>query len=118
MATGLFPKKQAFNLIISNVPGSEKPLYWNGARLQSLYPASIAFNGQAMNITLASYLDKIEFGITACSKALPHVQDMLVLIEEELQLLERTSKELEFQGITVEDKSGDKGNNKTKKLAP
>ena len=118
LATGLFPKKQAFNLIISNVPGSEKPLYWNGARLQSLYPASIVFNGQAMNITLASYLDKIEFGITACSKALPHVQDMLVLIEEELQLLERTSKELEFQGITVTDKSSDKKNGKTKKLAP
>lgn len=94
LATGLFPKKQAFNLIISNVPGSEKPLYWNGARLQALYPASVVFNGQAMNITLASYLDKIEFGITACSKTLPHVQDMLLLIEEELQLLERTSNEL------------------------
>lgn len=94
LATGLFPKKQAFNLIISNVPGSEKPLYWNGARLQALYPASVVLNGQAMNITLASYLDKIEFGITACSKTLPHVQDMLLLIEEELQLLERTSDEL------------------------
>ena len=118
LATSLFPKKQAFNLIISNVPGSEKPLYWNGARLQSLYPASIVFNGQAMNITLASYLDKIEFGITACSKALPHVQEMLTLIEEELQLLETTSKALKFQGITVEDKGDYKGNGKTKKLAP
>jgi diacylglycerol O-acyltransferase len=114
LLTGLFPKKQAFNLIISNVPGSDKPLYWNGARLQSLYPASVVFNGQAMNITLASYLDKIEFGITACSKALPHVQDMLMLIEEELQLLESVSKELQFKGITVEDKSA----KKTKKLAP
>ncbi|MGO2019851.1 WS/DGAT/MGAT family O-acyltransferase [Psychrobacter sp.] len=103
LATGLFPKKQAFNLIISNVAGSKKPLYWNGARLQSLYPASIVFNGQAMNITLASYLDKIEFGIAACSKALPHVQDMLELIEKELTLLEITSKKLEFQGITVKD---------------
>ena len=112
LATGLFPKKQAFNLIISNVAGSKKPLYWNGARLQSLYPASIVFDGQAMNITLASYLDKIEFGIAACSKALPHVQDMLELIEKELTLLEITSKKLEFQGITVKD-------NKTiKKLAP
>ena len=114
LATGIFPKKQAFNLIISHVPGSEKPLYWNGARLQSLYPASIVFNGQAMNITLASYLDRIEFGITACSKALPRVQDMLMLIEEELQLLETVSQELAFEGITVEDKPV----KKTKKLAP
>ena len=88
LLTGLLPKKQAFNLIISNVPGSEKPLYWNGARLQALYPASIVFNGQAMNITLASYLDKIEFGITACSKVIPHVQDMLTYIEEELTSFE------------------------------
>lgn len=114
LATGLFPKKQAFNLIISNVPGSEKPLYWNGARLQSLYPASIVFNGQAMNITLASYLDKIEFCITACSKTLPHVQDMLTLIEKELTLLETMSKKLAFQGITVKDEHAPS----IKKLAP
>ncbi|MGP5059229.1 WS/DGAT/MGAT family O-acyltransferase [Psychrobacter celer] len=118
LATGLFPKKQAFNLIISNVPGSTKPLYWNGAKLQSLYPASIVFDGQAMNITLASYLDRIEFGITACSKALPHIQDMLILIEEELDLLEATSKELEFQGITVKDKCDDQNPKRIKKLAP
>ena len=114
LATGLFPKKQAFNLIISNVPGSEKPLYWNGARLQSLYPASIVFNGQAMNITLASYLDKIEFCITACSKTLPHVQDMLTLIEKELTMLETMSKKLAFQGITVKDEHAPS----IKKLAP
>lgn len=86
--TGLFPRKQAFNLIISNVPGVDKPLYWNGAPLKALYPASIIVDGQAMNITLTTYLDKLEFCITACSKLLPHVQDMLTLIEEELDALE------------------------------
>lgn len=86
--TGLFPRKQAFNLIISNVPGVDKPLYWNGAPLKALYPASIIVDGQAMNITLTTYLDKLEFCITACSKLLPHVQDMLALIEEELGALE------------------------------
>ena len=91
--TGLFPKKQAFNLIISNVPGVDKPLYWNGAPLKALYPASIVVDGQAMNITLTTYLDKLEFCITACSKLLPHVQDMLALIEEELGALETISLE-------------------------
>ncbi len=91
--TGLFPKKQAFNLIISNVPGSKKPLYWNGAPLKALYPASIIVDGQALNITYATYLDKLEFCITACSKLLPHVQDMLTLMEEELCVLERISEE-------------------------
>ena len=91
--TGIFPKKQAFNLIISNVPGSKEPLYWNGAPLKALYPASILVDGQAMNITLATYLDKIEFCITACSKLLPRVQDILLLMEEELSLLENICAE-------------------------
>lgn len=91
--TGIFPKKQAFNLIISNVPGSKEPLYWNGAPLKALYPASILVDGQAMNITLATYLDKIEFCITACSKLLPRVQDILLLMEEELSLLENICEE-------------------------
>ena len=93
LITGLLPKKQAFNLIISNVPGTRKPLYWNGAKLQALYPASILFDGQALNITLASYLDKIEFGITACSKVLPSVQDMLQHIEDELVAFETICEE-------------------------
>lgn len=101
LITGLLPKKQAFNLIISNVPGTKKPLYWNGAKLQALYPASVLFDGQALNITLASYLDKIEFGITACSKVLPHVQDLLVHLEEELAALETVCEE---QRIGVREK--------------
>ena len=103
--TGLFPKKQAFNLIISNVPGAKKPLYWNGAQMTALYPASIVLNGQAMNITFASYLDKIEFGITACSKILPHVQNMLALLDDALTELEELSKDaLPLTDVTADNK--------------
>lgn len=103
--TGLFPKKQAFNLIISNVPGSKKRLYWNGAPLKALYPASIIVDGQAMNITLSTYLDKIEFCITACSKLLPHVQDMLALLEEELEVLEKLadSQPVDVQPLNIDE---------------
>ena len=56
------------------MPGPKKPLYWNGARLDGTYPVSIVADGQALNITLNSYTDKMEFGITACRRALPHIQ--------------------------------------------
>ena len=88
IASGLLPKRQAFNLVISNVHGPREPLYWNGARLDALYPASIILDGQALNITMTSYLDKLEVGLTACRNALPKMQNLLTHLEEEIQRFE------------------------------
>ena len=57
-----------FNLIISNVPGPRQPLYWNGARLDGLYPLSIPLDGQALNITCTTYDREIAFGLTGCRR--------------------------------------------------
>lgn len=86
--SGLMPKHQAFNLVISNVPGPKEPLYWNGAKLDALYPASIVLDGQALNITMTSYLDKLEVGLTACRQAMPRMQSLLALLEDEIQTFE------------------------------
>ena len=86
--SGLMPKRQAFNLVISNVPGPREPLYWNGAKLEALYPASIVLDGQALNITMTSYLDKLEVGLTACRNALPKMQNLLIYLEDEIQRFE------------------------------
>lgn len=90
--SGLFPKHQAFNLVISNVPGPTEPLYWNGAKLDALYPVSIILDGQALNITMTSYLDKLEVGLTACRQSMPKMQSLLTLIEEEIQTFEYLCK--------------------------
>lgn len=89
IASGLMPKRQAFNLVISNVPGPQEPLYWNGARLEALYPASIVLDGQALNITMTSYLDKLEVGLTACRNSLPKMQNLLTHLEDEIQRFEQ-----------------------------
>jgi diacylglycerol O-acyltransferase len=85
---GLGELLPAYNLVISNVPGSRKPMYWNGAQLDGVYPASIVLHGQALNITLVSYMDQLDFGIIACRRSLPHVQRLLDHLEESLQELE------------------------------
>ena len=90
--TGLMPKRQGFNLIISNVPGSREPLYWNGARMDALYPLSIVMDGQALNITLASYVDKVEFCFTACSQAVPKAQKLIDLLEYQIDAYEMAIK--------------------------
>jgi diacylglycerol O-acyltransferase len=74
--------------VVSNVPGPRKPLYWNGARLDGIYPASIVFDGFAMNITLVSYHDKLDFGIVACRRSMPQIQRIIDHLEDALQELE------------------------------
>jgi diacylglycerol O-acyltransferase len=77
-----------FNLVISNVPGPRQPMYWNGARLDGLYPLSIPLEGQALNITCTSYSDEIAFGLTGCRRTVPHLQHLLGYLDAELDALE------------------------------
>lgn len=88
MAANLVPKWQSYNVVISNVPGPKKTLYWNGAKMEGMYPVSIVMEGMALNITLNSYVDKLEFGIIACRRTLPHVQRLLDYLERGLAELE------------------------------
>lgn len=88
LMTGIAPKMQAFNVIISNVPGPRETMYWNGAELDGFYPVSIVLNGMALNMTLTSYVDKLEFGLIACRKALPSMQRLLTYLEDALDELE------------------------------
>lgn len=78
-----------FNLIISNVPGPTQLLYWNGARLDGMYPLSIPTSGQALNITCTSYDGHLQFGLTGCRRTLPHLQSMLGGLDDALASLEK-----------------------------
>jgi diacylglycerol O-acyltransferase len=80
-----------FNLVISNVPGSRAALYYNGARLDGLYPLSIPVDGQALNITCTSYSGKLAFGLTGCRRSVPHLQRLLGHLDSELDALERAA---------------------------
>ncbi len=77
-----------FNLVISNVPGPRRPMFWNGARLDGLYPLSIPLDGQGLNITCTSYSDEIAFGLTGCRRTVPHLQRLLTHLGSELDALE------------------------------
>lgn len=66
-----------YNVVISNVPGPRKRLFWGDATMESWYPVSMPVEGQALNITVLSYADNIEFGLIACRRNVPHLQRML-----------------------------------------
>jgi diacylglycerol O-acyltransferase / wax synthase len=77
-----------FNVIVSNVPGPKSQMYFNGARLDGMYPVSIVLDGQAINITLCSRDNYLDFGIIGCRKSVPHLQRLLGHLETSLAELE------------------------------
>lgn len=81
--------RQPFNLIISNVPATRHPLYWNGAELTDIYPISMISEGQAMNITVTQYAGSVMFGIVGDRAALPRLQRMLIHLDNALTDLEK-----------------------------
>ena len=76
-----------FNVNVSNVPGPTEPLYFNGARLDALFPLSLLLHGIALNITCLSYAGTLNFGFTGARDTLPHLQRLAVYMGESLEEL-------------------------------
>ena len=64
------------NVAISNVPGAPFPLYLVGARMLANYPTSIVVHGLALNITVQSYDQSMDFGLVACARACPQLLEL------------------------------------------
>ncbi|MEV0682539.1 wax ester/triacylglycerol synthase family O-acyltransferase [Nocardia sp. NPDC050378] len=77
-----------FNIVISNVPGPRESMYWNGARLDAVFPLSIPLDSQAVNITLTSNADNLDFGLVGCRRTLPDLHRLLDHLEDSLSALE------------------------------
>ncbi len=80
-----------FNVIISNVPGPDFPLYLAGGRLAAMYPFGPIFEGAAVNITVISYLDRIHVGVQGCWELVPDVDVIARGIEDSLAELVRVA---------------------------
>jgi diacylglycerol O-acyltransferase len=88
MVTGTAKKHPMFNVVISNMPGPKDTLYLNGARLDEVYPVSIATHYLALNITITGYGDNLGFGYIACRRSVPALQRMLDYTDASIQELE------------------------------
>ncbi len=80
--------RPASNVVISNVPGPAEPRYLDGSPMEELYPVSLLFNGQALNITGVSYAGEFNIGYTGCRDSIPSLQKIAVYSGEELDALE------------------------------
>jgi WS/DGAT/MGAT family acyltransferase len=78
----------AANFSVSNVPGPRQTLYAAGAELLHIFPVSIASHGLALNITVQSYRDQLDFGFIAGANIIPHVQLLCDMLPGEFAALE------------------------------
>ena len=72
------------NLIVSNVPGPDVPLYLAGARLVSLHPLGPIVEGVGVNVTVFSYCETVHVGLQGCWDLVPDIDVLARAMEESL----------------------------------
>jgi diacylglycerol O-acyltransferase len=79
--------RRLFNLVVTNVPGPQFPLYAAGAQMIEAYPVVPLAKGQAVSIGLTSYNGGVFYGLNCDRDAMPDVDVLATCIEEALEEL-------------------------------
>jgi WS/DGAT/MGAT family acyltransferase len=74
--TRLTESRPVHNLVVSNVPGPQIPLYFLGAEVEAMYPLGPIFHGSGLNITVMSLNGRLNVGLISCPELLPDLWDM------------------------------------------
>ena len=82
-----------FNLVVTNVPGPQFPLYAAGARMLESYPVQPLLRDHALAIGVTSYDGAVHYGITADRDAIPDVEVVGQCIREALTELVETASD-------------------------
>ena len=72
----LTESRPVHNLVVSNVPGPQEPLYFLGAQVEAMYPLGPIFHGSGLNITVMSLAGQLNVGLISCPELLPDLWDM------------------------------------------
>ena len=76
-AARLQSRQRLFNLVVTNVPGPQIPLYLLGRKLTALYPVVPLTKNTALGVAAMSYCGRLSFGLLADYDALPDLGDVV-----------------------------------------
>ena len=62
-----------FNLVVTNVPGPQQPMYLRGARMVEAFPTAFLYPGQQVAIAIFSYMGMLNFGYLSDAHGMPDV---------------------------------------------
>lgn len=74
--TSLTKSRPVHNLVVSNVPGPQMPLYLLGCEVKAMYPLGPIFHGSGLNITVMSLNGKLDVGLIACPELVPDLWEL------------------------------------------
>lgn len=89
-----------FNMLVTNVPGPQFPLYLESSPMVGAYPTAPIANGMGLSFTILSYNGFVNFGITACKSAMPDLDLFMGCLK--LSLAEMES-DLIMRGLLSEE---------------
>jgi WS/DGAT/MGAT family acyltransferase len=75
-ASSSLTSRPVHNLVVSNVPGPQIPLYFLGSEVKAMYPLGPIFHGSGLNITVMSLSGTLDVGLISCPELLPDLWDM------------------------------------------
>ena len=75
------------NVIISNVPGPDVPLYMGGSEMLGMFPLGPVMDGMGLNITIMSYRGVFYWGLASDARAVPRLWDIAAAIPPALSEL-------------------------------
>lgn len=84
--------QRVYNVVITNVPGPQTPLFVGGAEMLAAYPVVALTRGHGLSIGLTSYNGGVFFGLNADRDGLPDIDDLAECLRESLDEMKETAK--------------------------
>jgi diacylglycerol O-acyltransferase len=78
----LLARSRPYNLVVTNVPGPQIPLYLLGARMLEMYPLVPLFSDQGLGIALFSYAGSVFWGFNADRDLVPDLHEFVRAVEQ------------------------------------
>jgi WS/DGAT/MGAT family acyltransferase len=101
MASRLNFSTRLFNLIVTNVPGPQFPLYLMGREMLEIVPVAFLPENHALAIAAMSYNGKLDFGLLGDYDAMPDLDRMCEFFTESLAELVEAARAAETSGDPV-----------------
>lgn len=84
---GWVPSPATWNVVVSNVRGPARDIHLGGNRIAGIWPTSFLSPVGGVNITLQSYVDRVDFAIVACGDHVDEIDSLVDYLHAELEVL-------------------------------